>query len=50
VRSGASRFARTIKTMARHGADRILVVCCTRGHFTMTAADSAALELPALRG
>ena len=38
VRSGAGRFARTIKTMARHGMDQILVVCYTRGHFTMTAA------------
>lgn len=38
VRSGASRFARTIKTIARHGMDQILVVCYTRGHFTMTVA------------
>jgi AraC-like DNA-binding protein len=38
VQSSASRFARTIKTMARHGMDQILVVCYTRGHFTMTAA------------
>jgi AraC-like DNA-binding protein len=34
----ASRFTRTIKTMARHGRDQILVVCYTSGHFTMTAA------------
>lgn len=38
VRSGASRFTRTIQTMARHGTDQILVVCYTSGHFTMTAA------------
>ncbi|HEY4344785.1 MAG TPA: helix-turn-helix domain-containing protein [Parvibaculum sp.] len=35
---GASRYVRTIKTMARHGMDQILVVCYTRGPFTMTIA------------
>jgi AraC-like DNA-binding protein len=37
AQSSASRFTRTIKTMARHDMDQILVVCYTRGHFTMTA-------------
>jgi AraC-like DNA-binding protein len=39
AQSSAGRFARTIKTMARHGTDQILVVCYTRGHFTMTIAE-----------
>ena len=35
----AGRFTRTMKTVATDGADQILVVCYTAGHFTMTAAD-----------
>ncbi|MBN9219248.1 MAG: helix-turn-helix domain-containing protein [Mesorhizobium sp.] len=38
VKSGAGRFTRTIRTMARHGMDQILVVCYTRGHFDLTIA------------
>jgi AraC-like DNA-binding protein len=38
VRSGASRFTRTAKTIAERGTDQILVVCYTTGGFTMTTA------------
>jgi AraC-like DNA-binding protein/mannose-6-phosphate isomerase-like protein (cupin superfamily) len=38
AKSGAGRFTRTIRTMARHGTDQILVVCYTRGYLTMTIA------------
>lgn len=38
VRSGASRFTRTAKTIAERGTDQILVVCYTTGGFTMMAA------------
>jgi AraC-like DNA-binding protein len=35
ARTGASRLKRTIKTIAEWANDQILVVCYTRGHFTM---------------
>lgn len=38
VRSGASRFTRTAKTIAERGTDQILVVCYTNGPFTMATA------------
>jgi AraC-like DNA-binding protein len=38
VRSGASRFTRTARTIAERGTDQILVVCYTNGPFTMATA------------
>ncbi|WP_421915352.1 helix-turn-helix domain-containing protein [Mesorhizobium sp.] len=38
AKSSAGRFTRTMRTMARHGMDQILLVCYTRGHLTMTIA------------
>lgn len=35
ARTGASRLRRTIKTIAEWANDQILVVCYTRGHFTL---------------
>lgn len=35
ARTGASRLTRTIKTIAEWANDQILVVCYTRGHFTL---------------
>ena len=39
TRSTSSRFTRTMKRIAADGADQVLVVCYTAGHFTMTAAN-----------
>lgn len=41
VRTAASRFTRTAKTIAERGTDQILVVCYTRGSFTMTTAGNS---------
>jgi len=38
VRSGASRFTRTAKTIAERGTDQMLVVCYTSGPFKITTA------------
>ncbi len=46
VRSGASRFTRTAKTIAERGTDQILVVCYTNGPFTLTTGNQSKQIVP----